>query len=53
MNTSRLRLVVFIPLFLLCSCASSNKKVIATKHTTLYERTIVAEYPASAQEKDR
>jgi uncharacterized lipoprotein YajG len=44
MKTFRLFLAL-APLFLLCSCASTERKVIATKHTTLRQQTVVAEYP--------
>ena len=47
------RLVAFIPIALLCSCASADRKVIATKHTTLNQQTIVAEYPVTVPDKTR
>jgi uncharacterized lipoprotein YajG len=41
MKTFRLFLAL-APLFLLCSCASTERKVIATKHTTLHQQIVVA-----------
>lgn len=49
-----LRLLFAIaPLLLLCSCATSGRKVIATKHTTLHHSTVVAEYPVTVPDADR
>lgn len=44
MKTNRL-LLALIPALLLSACASSGRKVIATRHTTLHQQTLVAEYP--------
>jgi hypothetical protein len=46
-------LLALVPLILLCSCASSGRKVIATKHTTLHQSTVVAEYPVTVPEEKR
>jgi hypothetical protein len=40
-------LFALAPLVLLCSCATSGRKVIATKHTILHQSTVVAEYPVT------
>ena len=40
-------LFALAPLIFLCSCATSGRKVIATKHTTLRQSTVVAEYPVT------
>ena len=48
------RLILAILLVaLLCSCASSgtDRRVIATKHTTLKQETIVAEYPVAVPDR--
>jgi hypothetical protein len=45
-------LIALTPIFLICSCASSSN-VIATKQTTLYKKTTVAEYPVIIGNKDR
>jgi len=50
MKTFRLFLAL-APLFLLCSCASTERKIIATKHTTLKQETIVAEYPVAVPDR--
>jgi uncharacterized lipoprotein YajG len=52
MKTFRLFLAL-APLFLLCSCASTERKVIATKHTTLRQQTVVAEYPVASPDNNR
>jgi uncharacterized lipoprotein YajG len=52
MKTFRLFLAL-AQLFLLCSCASTERKVIATKHTTLHQQTVVAEYPVTSPDNDR
>ena len=44
-------LLALAPLVLLCSCATSGRKVIATKHTTLHQSTVVAEYPLAVPSK--
>jgi hypothetical protein len=36
---------------LLCSCASPQRKVIATRHTTLHQQTLVAEYPVAVPDR--
>ena len=46
MKPTRL-LLTLATLVLLCSCASSGRKVIATKHTILHQSTVVAEYPVT------
>ena len=46
MKTNRFLLAI-APIVLLCSCATSGRKVIATKHTTLHQSTVVAEYPVT------
>ena len=38
-------LLALIPVLLLSACASPDRKVIATRHTTLHQQTLVAEYP--------
>lgn len=52
MKTFRLFLAL-TPLFLLCSCASTGtvRRVIATKHTTLKQDTVVAEYPVPVPDR--
>ncbi|MFM8982632.1 MAG: hypothetical protein ACKOLA_06945 [Spartobacteria bacterium] len=52
MKTTRL-LLALVPLILLCSCASSGRKVIATKHTTLRQSTTVAEYPVAVPDTSK
>lgn len=44
MKTTRL-LLPLLPALLLCSCASTGSRVLATRHTTLHHQSIVAEYP--------
>ena len=44
-------LLSLLPALLLCSCASTDRKVIATRHTTLHQQTLVAEYPVPVPEK--
>ncbi len=51
MNLTRL-LLALAPLLLLCSCASNDRKVISTRHTTLHQQTIIAEYPVATPQKD-
>lgn len=46
-------LFALTPLLLLCSCATSGRKVIATKHTTLQKQTIIAEYPVTIADTER
>ena len=46
-------LFALTPLVLLCSCATSGRKVIATKHTTLHQSTVVAEYPVTVPDGKR
>ncbi len=46
-------LLAIAPLVLLCSCATSGRKVIATKHTTLQKQTIIAEYPVTITDTER
>jgi uncharacterized lipoprotein YajG len=50
MKTNRL-LLALIPALLLSACASPNRKVIATRHTTLHQQTLVAEYLVPIPEK--
>jgi uncharacterized protein YcfL len=38
---------------LLCSCASSDRRVIATRHTTLTQQSIVAEDPVPTPDAER
>jgi hypothetical protein len=37
-------LLALIPALLLSACASPDRKVIATRYTTLHQQTIFAEY---------
>jgi hypothetical protein len=46
-------LLALAPLLLLCSCATSGRKVIATKHTTLHQSIVVAEYPVTMPDGKR
>ena len=52
MKTNRFLLAI-APIVLLCSCATSGRKVIATKHTTLHQSTVVAEYPVTVPDEKR
>jgi hypothetical protein len=46
-------ILAILPLALVCSCASTgtDRRVIATKHTTLHQQTIVAEYPVAVPDR--
>lgn len=50
---STLLALAILPAVLLSSCSSTDRKVVATRHTTLHQQTIVAEYPITVAENAR